>query len=239
MGDQVNMSVKFAAPEIRMGFVRKVYGILTAQLILTVMIAAPFSVFAESMIKTNPGALMPALFASSVLSIASVCAMTCFPDLARNYPTNYLLLFIFTVCESVLVGFTCSAYTKESVLGAFVLTAVLFLGLTIYAWTSKTDFTGMGPYLFGAILTGLIFGFGIWIAQLSGINMPILKKVFAGLMVLIFVMYIIYDTQMIIGAVGGHKIEFGVDDYVFAALNLYLDILNLFLYLLELFGDKK
>lgn len=40
----------------------------------------------------------------------------------------------------------------------------------------------------------------------------------------VFAFYIVYDTQLMLGSWGGHKVEFSVDDYVFAAINLYLDL---------------
>ena len=55
---------------------------------------------------------------------------------------------------------------------------------------------------------------------------------------LLFSCYIVYDTQLIVG--GQHKKhQFGVDDYVFAALNIYLDIINLFVYLLRLLNSRR
>ena len=50
----------------------------------------------------------------------------------------------------------------------------------------------------------------------------------------IFSLYIIYDTQIMLG--GNHKYSLSPEEYIFAALNLYLDIINLFLYLLSIFG---
>merc|ERR1719343_1370915 len=55
--------------------------------------------------------------------------------------------------------------------------------------------------------------------------------------VLLFTFYIVYDTQLIIG--GSHKVQFSIDDYCFAALNLYLDVINLFQQILRLLGDQK
>ena len=54
---------------------------------------------------------------------------------------------------------------------------------------------------------------------------------------LIFSFYIIYDTQIMIG--GNHKYSLSPEEYIFAALNLYLDIVNLFLYLLSIFGGGR
>ena len=54
---------------------------------------------------------------------------------------------------------------------------------------------------------------------------------------LIFSLYIVYDTQLMMG--GKHKYSLSPEEYIFAALNLYLDIINLFLYLLSIFGNSK
>ena len=54
---------------------------------------------------------------------------------------------------------------------------------------------------------------------------------------LVFMVYIVYDTQLMIG--GKHKYSLDPEEYVFAALNLYLDIINLFLYFLSIIGASK
>lgn len=63
-------------------------------------------------------------------------------------------------------------------------------------------------------------------------------KMYSGASALLFSMYIVYDVQLIVG--GKHKQhQFSLDDYCFAALNIYLDIINLFLHLLRLFGERR
>ena len=54
---------------------------------------------------------------------------------------------------------------------------------------------------------------------------------------LVFSLYLIYDTQIMMG--GKHKYALSPEEYIFAALNLYLDIINLFLYILSIFGNSK
>merc|ERR1719210_57044 len=88
---------------------------------------------------------------SVAMTTMTMCAMACCRDLVKHYPTNYLLLFAFTGFEGILVGFVSAAYTWQSVVLAAGITVVIFLGLTIFAWTTSTDFTGQGIYLFGAI----------------------------------------------------------------------------------------
>lgn len=228
-------SVKNATVEIRNGFVRKVYGILSAQLILTVAVAAPFQLVPLTWIQNN----LWLLYVSVAVTICTICAMSCCSNLTRKYPTNYLFLFVFTLFQGVLVGFASAAYTWQSVLLAAGITAGVFVMLTIYAWNTSEDFTGMGPYLFGALCSLCLFGFTISILALCGVQVKALTMVYNAIGVLIFVFYIIFDTQMILGAAGGHKYEFSIDDYVFAALNLYLDIINLFIYILSLVGERR
>merc|ERR1712186_222422 len=64
-----------------------------------------------------------------------------------------------------------------------------------------------------------------------------LNLVYASIGCIIFSLYIIYDTQLMVG--GSHKYSLSPEEYVFAALNLYLDIINLFLYILQIIGNRN
>merc|ERR1712203_1013517 len=108
----------------------------------------------------------------------------------------------------------------------------------IYAFTSKADFTGYGPMLFGALLS--LIGWGLSLLMPGALGVPIAWGImlYDLVGVLVFVGYIVYDTQLILG--GEHKAhQFTVDDYVFAALNIYLDLMRLFLHMLRLMGKRK
>lgn len=214
--------------EIRSGFIRKVYGILTAQLFVTALIAFPIQRMDAQWVLANR------LYAQIAmgLSLVFVVAISCCTKVARTVPYNYMFLFGFTVCESVIVGFISAMYTTESVVMAAMMTAGIFFGLTAYAVTTKTDFTGMGGYLMAVLL-----GMCVTSVVLMFFHSAFMQTLQAGVGAILFSIYIVYDTQLICG--GKHKQSFGVDDYVFAALNIYLDIINLFLYLLQLFGDRK
>lgn len=226
--------VKAANREIRMGFVRKVYSILMVQLLLTAVIAAPFQNLSKQWLYQHVGLL----YVCVALSLALVCVMSCFQQLTRSFPTNYLLLFGFTACEGVLVGFISAQYTIKSVVACVGITVLIFGGLTAYAWTTKQDFTGLGPYLYGAVISLMIFSFCMIPLRFAfGFNLEYVEMWYDILCILIFVMYIIFDTQLIVG--GTHKHQFTIDDYVFAALSLYMDIINLFIHLLRLMGNRR
>lgn len=228
-------NVKNASVEVRNGFVRKVYGILSAQLLLTVLVAVPLQMVDPKWLAKNQWLLI----VSVVVTLSTMCAMVCCQKLARSFPTNYILLFVFTLFEGVMVGFFSAAFTWQSVLLAAGITVAVFLLLTIYAWNTTSDFTGAGPYLFAALACLSVFGLVLCILGFCGVNIKVAMMVYDAIGVLIFVFYIIFDTQLILGVAGGHKYEFSVDDYVFAALNLYLDIINLFIHILALLGERR
>jgi len=225
----------FNNPSVRMGFIRKVYGILCVQLFLTFIIAAPFNVIIPTeWVKANIGVFYGAMAAS----IAIICAMSCCGNKMREFPTNYIFLFAFTLCEAVMVGFCTSFYKTQSVLLALAATVVVFTGLTFYACCTKSDFTGCGPYLYAFLMTLLGFSLMIFVWSLFSPIPKWMHVLYSFLGVLVFSFYIVYDTQLIVG--GAHKKhQFDVDDYAFAALNIYMDVIGLFLHLLSLLGDRK
>merc|ERR1712159_540601 len=109
---------------------------------------------------------------SIAMTMITVLVMSCCAGVARSYPANYILLFLFTAFEGVLVGFVSARYTAGSVALCLGITVVIFLGLTAYAWTTKTDFTGLGPFLFGMLLSLLVFGMIMGIMAAFGVYTP-------------------------------------------------------------------
>merc|ERR1712032_461746 len=101
--------------------------------------------------------------------------------------------------------------------------------------------TGCGPYLFVALLCLMAFGFFMFLGSffLGGAAMRTMDIMYACGGALIMSFYIVYDTQLIVGGKHQRANEFSVDDYAFAAISLYIDIVQLFMYLLQLFGDRR
>ena len=83
-----------------------------------------------------------------------------------------------------------------------------------------------------ALLCGLIM-FGIMAAIFQS---QVMDTLYAALGAILFSVYIVVDTQLIMG--GKHRLAISPEEYIFAALNLYLDVINLFLFLLRLFGNN-
>lgn len=118
------------------------------------------------------------------------------------------------------------------VLMAVGITAAVCLTLTIFAMQTKYDFTMMGGVLLVAMVVFIIFG--IVAMFLPG---KIMTLVYGSCGALLFSIYLIYDTQLMMG--GEHKYSISPEEYIFAALNLYLDIVNIFLYILTIIGATR
>jgi len=242
LGKQQSSAIPVALADTvtRNGFVRKVYSILAVQLMITTFIAGCIVRHGRVLLVGYPQVVMTVVTMSCALSLLLVLVFTCCPDVMRTFPLNYGLLALFTVAESVMVGFACIQYTQASVLFCFVLTLVVVFGLTIYALRSKSDFTGAGPYLLSCLLilcgSGLLLSIGASLGFGHSVAFDALQLLYAAAGALVFSFFIIYDTQLIVG--GGHEREFNVDDYAMAAISLYLDVIQLFLAILRLLGEK-
>ena len=114
-----------------------------------------------------------------------------------------------------------------------ILTAAIVIGLTVYAMTTKTDFTMCGGCLFAALF--LFVAFGILLA-IFGIHTKFLYMVICLIGSLIYSIYLVYDTQLTMGK-GAYKYE--IDEYVWAAVNLYIDIIEIFIYILRILGASN
>ena len=209
---------------IRLGFIRKVYGILSVQLFVTTMFSliAMVSNSVKLFMINNIGLMLFML----LLVIFLPCVIVCCNGQMRQFPKNYIILGVFTLAESYLIGFIC-AYTKpEIVFMAASMTFVMVISLTLYAMTTKTDITIYGGLIFIFFAALFLFGFFSIFIQC-----PLFHVILALIGVILFSIYIIYDTQLIIGN-KSEMIE--VDDYILGAFMLYTDIINLFIELLKI-----
>ncbi|CDW79893.1 UNKNOWN [Stylonychia lemnae] len=215
--------------EDRLGFIRKVYGILCAQLLVTVgMCCIPvYNEPTRLWLDQNKGILAIPL----VLMITALCFIVCWKKAARTVPWNYLLLLIFTLSMGYIVMFITSQYEPKSVLAAAAITFAVVFGLTLYVYNAKEeiDYSSAGCTIISCALSMACF-----MMIFSDINRNSTAYCMFG--AIMFGFYIVYDTHLIVG--GGHY-ELDSDDYIIAAMIIYMDIINLFLHILRLIGDKK
>jgi len=271
--EQAAAGLNFGDKTIRRGFIRKVYSILSLQLILTGAMIAYFvfllpqhvqypqcqemeerhlqenyehyaddssnisSTKAFDVDKCNK--MMFAiqykwiLFVCFGLALVIMIPMMCVKSLRTRFPINFLLLGAFTAVEAVSLGMVSMLYDVEAVLIAVGITTGIVLALTVFAFQTKWDFTAMGGILVCLLMGLMIFGIVMIFVPYS----KYMQMVYGGAGAILFSFYLVYDTQMMMG--GSHKYSISPEEYVFAALALYLDIINIFLYVLRFVGAVR
>lgn len=146
-----------------------------------------------------------------------------------------VLYWIFSGLLGLSLASVFLVYTGSSIARVFLITTSMFAGMSIYGYTTKRDLTGIGGFL----IMGLI---GLIVAMIVNIFLQsaALDWALSVIGVLIFVGLTAYDTQRIRQS---YDETDGTDvmtqKSIFGAVNLYLDFLNLFLFLLHLFGSRE
>lgn len=231
--------------DIRLGFIRKVYGILLLMLLLTIGVGVLLKSYLDSkQNQPNFEILWVAnnewmFFVALIVMVTCMCVIACAEHQIRRFPNNYILLFLFSSSMGVLVGFATLFTSWETVLLAFGVTVGIVLFLTAFSCIADTDFVGYAPYAMVGMMVLLLFGAVLVSMEALGVNVNMLYLLYSFLATLLFAFLIVFDTQLILGERGGHKVHFSVDDYAFAALTLYTDIINLFLAVLNLCGSRE
>ena len=231
--DQQGGDVNFTQA-VRLGFVRKVYGIVSAQLLISLVFVIAAMFLGPEKIKGKIANILYTLYIISAVTaiVTAILICCCF---RRSFPANYICLGIFTIAESFILFLFTASFPPLTVLLALAMTAAMTIGLTLYAMTTKTDFTYCGGLLWMGSLGLIVF----WILFfLFRTKYTFTFGYILGCMIgiVIYSLYLIYDTQLLIGKFDN---EYSVDDYVFAAINIYLDIINLFIYILQILGGSN
>ena len=213
---------------IRSGFISKVYGIIAFQVLLTSLVV--YLAFVNPSFKKLLLTSVSMFYTCLIISLICVLLPICFRGIYQNVPINYIVLIIFTLSYSWDVAAITCTYTFSSVMIALLLTFITVVSLSIYAMKTKEDFTIVGGTLFVCMIL-LIFISIIYII----IPLQFLYLIYLYGSLICFCIYLIYDTQLIMGE---GRIKFSEDDYILAAINIYLDIIILFLKILQIFGKK-
>ncbi|XP_053207729.1 protein lifeguard 1-like [Panonychus citri] len=214
----------FSNKSIRLKFIRKVYGILSLQLLVTMGFVLAFTLSEE--VKGFALKNSWLLFVALGFSLVSLITLACC-GVHRTFPGNLVCLGIFTLSESVMIGFTTAFRRGEIVLYAVIITAAIVLSLTLFAFQTKIDFTAFNGILFVCLMVFMLFG--ILAIFIKG---KIVMLIYSAVGALLFSAYLVIDTQMIVG--GSHKLQFSPEDYILGAITLYVDIINIFIHILQL-----
>lgn len=206
-----------------MQFIRKVYAILTVQLLMTTALSAVsfFSAPFRTWIQSNQWMMWVSLFGAIGFMLLTFWKR-------KSYPLNLVFLGVFTALEAYSIAVITSFYESRIVMQALIFTLGIFVFLSLFACQTKYDFTSWMPYLFGALWVLILFGFmAAFFPHTKGVELG-----YGIVAALIFSGYILVDTQLIIR-------HYHVEEEIAAAISLYLDILNLFLAILRILNSQN
>ena len=169
-----------------------------------------------------------------IVIFAPIVAILAFAFASENFNKSQLQLFLhgFAALMGLSMATIFAVFTMGSIVSAFMGAAILFGVMSFYGYFTKQSFDSMGKFM----LVGLI---AIVIASIVNIfiGSTVMQMVISALAIVIFLGLTAYDTQKIREAVSVDG-DTGREE-VLGALTLYMDFINLFINLLQLFGIKK
>ncbi|XP_016993699.3 protein lifeguard 1 isoform X1 [Drosophila takahashii] len=223
--DLIVKNIIFDDQTIRKGFVRKVFGILMVQLLFTCAVMAIFVYHEPTKLFVQQNFVV--VFVAMIVNIIVLIMIVCVESVRRKHPVNLICLAIFTFTMSVLLGATSSLMDSNIVLAAVAITTILVTALCIYAVQTKYDYTACGGLMITFVMIIVVLSVcSFWLPEFVD-SLPI-----SCLCGAIGCFFLIYDMQTIVG--GNRAEQLDPEEYVFAALTLYVDIVRIFIYVLRI-----
>jgi len=149
-----------------------------------------------------------------------------------------LFFYTFAAAMGVSISWIFLVFSSFSIVQVFLITAVAFAGLSLYGYVTKRDLSGMGTFL----MMGVI---GLLVAMVVNIFLqsPAMMFAISAIGVLLFAALTAYDTQNIKATYLAHA-QGGDSEWlgkaaIMGALTLYLDFINMFMFMLQLFGNRE
>lgn len=225
-GNALYPGISATENDLRLGFIRKVFGLVSCQLALTAAVAL-FLVLNPPLQHAMASSLAIQL-TLMLVSIAGLIPLYIYKD---RHPLNLGLLALWTLVFSTTVGMACTFYAPIIVVQAVVITAATVTALTVYTFAATRrgqQFTWLGPILYTGLWTLIFWG----LIQLIFRPGPLGQTVYSLVGALLFCGYIIFDVHVL-------ATRLDVDDYIWGSVALYLDIINLFMYILRILGNNS
>jgi uncharacterized protein len=226
----------------------KVYGLMAVAMVITGLVAYIVGTDFARAVAGEPTAIIPAgmlqaMFSSPlkwVIMFAPLAVVFAFgAGLNRmSEATAQGVFWLFAGLMGLSISWIFAVFTGMSIAQVFFVTAIAFAGLSLWGYTTKKDISGWGSFLIMGVI-GLIVAMlvNIWLAS-PGLNFAI-----SAIGVLIFAGLTAYDTQNIKNTYLQMRAAEG-EAYlgkaaIMGALALYLNFINMFMMLLQLFGQRE
>jgi protein lifeguard len=209
-------AVAHAPQDVRAEFIRKVYHLFFTSLLATVAVGWVCS--QPAVLPVMMPLMLPLLIVQIVLSFAVAFVR-------RSSAGALVLLYIYAAVWGAILGPLLTMIDKFAPgipMQAGVITVATFGGLSLYVLQTKKDFSYLGGFLFAGVIGLLVAGFVMFFFHSS-----LMSMVYSVFGILIFCGYVLYDTSQIMN-------KLAPDEAVFGAVSLYVDFINLFLFILRL-----
>ncbi len=218
----------------------RVYGTMSVGLLVTGAVSWAFGTApALQAILRDPITLQPNIL-GWVAMFAPLIMVFAFSAMINKLSASgaQLFFYAFAAVMGISISWIFSVFTGMSIAQVFFITAIAFAGLSLYGYTTKKDLSGWGTFL----IMGVI---GLIVASIVNIFLasPAIMFAISVLGVLIFAALTAYDTQRIKTEYVAHA-QHGDQEWlaksaIFGALSLYLNFINMFMFLLQLFGQRE
>lgn len=223
----------FMEKEIRIGFIRKVFGIVGVQLFLTMFMTILFvSVQSIRFFFYLHDYIWILCW---VLSMVMVLVLACSEKTRKSYPMNYICLGAFTLFMGLTVSVSASTYDAKEVGIAAGITTILVASIVLFSFQTKYDFTQLHGYLLTGSMSLLMFGI---FSLVFWRNVEVLHILYSSVAAFLFSAYLIYDIHVMMGAGFGKRRQIDPEEYILASLNIYLDVILIFNNILRLVGIR-
>lgn len=211
--------------QIKKDFVIKVYYILALQLLLTTVVCTNsilIPIIQSFMLDLRVYVI------SVIVTFVSLCVLN-FKHM--HYPWNLILLGLFTIAESCILSRICVIYYTNNkgilIISSVFTTSIIFITLSLLTIKTGKDFSFLGNILLIGLMSMLLLSILQLVVMISFMNVLI-----AWFGVVLFSAFVLHDTSQIFH-------HMGPDDAISAALMLYLDIINIFILMLDLFRQNS
>ena len=214
--------------DMRSKFMLKVYGILLTQLLFTFGLVLICQINKIKTFLFEQKVLLIVLMSFSLIAyIVIFCIFLCKPNILKKVPQNYICILITTISITILLVYLSILYPAHYVVGAMSFVIIISLTIFIISLFNKIDIA----YLVMAIilLSSCALDYGLLALIYRSYYLHFLYCLIGAV---IFTLYIAFDTIYI-------RDHCSIDDYAFAALTLYLDIVRLFIQILRILGNAS
>ncbi|XP_050949873.1 protein lifeguard 1 isoform X2 [Labeo rohita] len=211
---------------IRKAFIRKVFSVVTIQLLVTFTVVCVFTF--SNTVKLAVQRNIWVYLSSYIIFVVVGTCLAVFSSFSRKHPWNLVGLSVVTLSLSYMVGTVASYHDTPAVIIALGSTMIISFTIIIFSAQTRLDFTICNGILLILAIDLLMFGFfSIFFYS------TVLQIVYGCLGALLYALFLAVDCQLVMGR---QKYSLDPEEYVFGALIIYLDIIMIFLYILMILG---